>query len=192
MQHAHRAAFGWESQTQQAGGVLAVDDFGGPGVAHGLQDDDGGVRMGHFAYGLGNELERLLLIGALQHGGRQRLRGADPPLGALRVRVQVRVFNGDTSGGCERAEDGGIGGRIPARLPAQVQASVDLLVHEDRDAQERGSGSGQIKVGRVRRRVDEERHARGNRRHERLGDLGDWTVLVELELQGGGPPRVQD
>ena len=65
VQHAHRAAFGWERQTQQAGGVLAVDDFGCPGVTHGLQDDDGGVRVGHFAHGLGDELERLLLIGAL-------------------------------------------------------------------------------------------------------------------------------
>ena len=110
VQHAHRAAFGWESQAQQTGGVLAVDDFGGPGVAHGLQDDDGGVRVGHFAHGLGNEFERLLLIGALQHGGRQRLRGADPPCGALRVRVQVRVFDGDAGGGRERAEDSGIGG----------------------------------------------------------------------------------
>ena len=36
VQHAHRTAFGWECEAQQAGGVFAVDDFGGPRVADGL------------------------------------------------------------------------------------------------------------------------------------------------------------
>ena len=67
MQHAHGASLGRENEAKQVGGILSVNDFGSPRVTDGLQDDDRRISVGHLAHGLGDELESLLLIGALQH-----------------------------------------------------------------------------------------------------------------------------
>ena len=166
MQHAHRTAFGWECEAQQAGGVLAVDDFGSPGVAHGLQDDDRRVSVGDLAHRLRDELEGFFFVRSLQHRRCQGLGGANPSGGALGVRIEVRVFDGDAGRGGQGCNHGRILVRIAAGLSHQVEAPVDLFVHEDGDSEEGRGGGGQIDVGRVLRGVDEEWRVDGDNRRQ--------------------------
>ena len=166
MQHAHGAPFGRENETQQVGGVLAVDDFSGPRVTDGLQDDDRGVSVGDLAHGLGDELESFFFVRALQHRRCQGLGGANPSGGALGIRVEVRVFDGDAGRGGQGCNYGRILFRIAAGLSHQVEAPVDLFVHEDGDSEGGRGGGGQINVGRVLRGVDEEWRVDGDDRRQ--------------------------
>ena len=118
--------------------------------------------MGNFAHGLGDKFEGFLLIGALQHRRCQGLGGANPSGGALGVRIEVRVFDGDAGGGGQGRDHGRVLVRVAAGLSHQVEAPVDLFVHEDGDPEEGRGGGGQINVGRVLRGVDEERCVDGD------------------------------
>ena len=166
MQDAHGAPLGRKGQAEQGGGVFAVGDFGSPRVAHGLQDDDRGVGVGDLAHRLRDELEGLFLVRALQHRRGERLRGADPACGALGVRVEVRVFDGDAGGGGQGRHYGRVLIRVASGLSHEVEAPVDLLVDEDGDPEEGWGGGGQVDVGRVLRGVDEERRGDGDGRRQ--------------------------
>ena len=104
----------------------------------------------------------------------------------------MRVFDGDAGGGSEGCDHGCVFARVTSGLARQVQPPVDLLVNQDRYAQERRRVRGQVKVRRIRGGVDEEGAGHRDRRRESLGHLGRRTRIVVLELERGRPPGVED
>ena len=147
--------------------------------------------MGDIAHGLGDELEGFLLVGPLEHRRCEGLRSTDPSGGALRIRVQVRVFDRDAGGGCQSFDDGCVLVRIAAGLTREVEAPIDLFVHQDRHAQERRSIRGQLQIGRIRRGVDEEWASHWDGRRQCVGNRGYRAEIVVLELHGCCAPGVE-
>ena len=122
--------------------------------------------MGDLAHRLCDELESFFFVRSLQHRRCQGLGGANPSGGALGVRIEVRVFDGDAGRGGQGRNYGGVLVRVAAGLSHQVEARVDLLMHEDGDPEEGRCGGGQIDVGRVLRGVDEEWRVDGDDRRQ--------------------------
>ena len=123
---------GREEGADQLPGVLAVGDLADPALPDAGQDEGGGVGVSDLADTVGDERQRVILLGAREQQRRQLLGDHHPLLAVTGLAVQAGVLHGDGCGLGQGQDGVGVRAGEAPRLVTQVEMSVDLAVKAQR------------------------------------------------------------
>ena len=140
---------GREEGADQLPGVLAVGDLADPALPDAGQDEGGGVGVSDLADAVGDERQRVILLGAREQQRRQLLGDHHPLLAVTGLAVQAGVLHGDGCGLGQGQDGVGVRAGEALGLVAQVKMPVDLAVKAQRGREQAaglltldGSGEG--------------------------------------------------
>ena len=116
--------------------MLAVGYLAGPCAGNALEDDERDVGFGHASHLVGDEREDVLLVFALEKGGRDGARGSDPLRPDHGLGEQPRILDRDACRSRQHHDRFAVVVRKVSVLVGEIEVAEGASAHDERNAEE--------------------------------------------------------